>query len=202
MLSEPRFNTYMVAAGHDWNRAWELYLWNARLGEAFHLPIQTVEVALRNSICRVLTSIFGPEWGTDDKFTGLLDYPGRKDLEVVRQRLRNRKLPLVNGQIVAGLSFGFWASLLQPRYNPLVWSSKLRVAFPTLPDALGRKMVAARFQHIVWLRNRISHHEPIIRLDASEEFSQILEAISWICPITGALIKPHCRIGAVIREKP
>jgi len=31
-----------------------LYLWNAQLGAAFHVPIQAVEVALRNSVNKAL----------------------------------------------------------------------------------------------------------------------------------------------------
>ena len=49
-ISPDRFRTYLIAAGHDQRRAFRLYLWNAQLGEAFHMPIQAVEVGLRNAI--------------------------------------------------------------------------------------------------------------------------------------------------------
>ncbi len=49
-ISPDRFKTYLAAAGHRQERALKLYLWNAKLGEAFHMPIQAVEIALRNSI--------------------------------------------------------------------------------------------------------------------------------------------------------
>ncbi len=202
VLSAPRMNTYLAVAGHDWTRAWAMHLWNAKLGEAFHLPIQTVEVCLRNRLCSVFSALYGPEWGTDDKFEAVLDEHGRSDLETVKKRIRNRKLPLVNGQIVAGLSFGFWAGLLQPRYNPAIWSSSLRVAFPHLPADRSRKTVAQRFTDIAFLRNRISHHEPIVKLNLSDQHHRIMEAIDWMCPHTGNLIRPHCRIAIVMREKP
>ncbi|MDO9381319.1 MAG: Abi family protein [Hyphomicrobiaceae bacterium] len=202
VLSAPRLGTYLTAAGYDWNRAWALYMWNAKIGEAFYIPIQTVEVCLRNRLCAVLSEKYGSEWGTEDNFNELLDDHGKADLATVKQRIRNRNLPLVNGQIVAGLSFGFWISLLQRRYNPQLWSSSLKIAFPHLPEGRGRKTVAARFAKIAELRNRISHHEPIIRRNFSEEFREIMEAIDWMCPHTGGLIRPHCRIGTVMREKP
>ncbi|MGJ3264523.1 MAG: hypothetical protein ACFE0R_14940 [Salinarimonas sp.] len=44
-LSSDRLSTYITAANQDLRRALALYLWNARLGEAFHTPIQAVEVA-------------------------------------------------------------------------------------------------------------------------------------------------------------
>jgi hypothetical protein len=60
-LSQARLGTYMLAAGHDEARALALYQWNALLGEAFHLPIQSVEIALRNRINAVLVAAFGAE---------------------------------------------------------------------------------------------------------------------------------------------
>ena len=45
----------------------------------------------------------------------------------------------ITAQIVAGLSFGFWVGLLQPKYNPDLWSSHLRVAFPHLPATETRE---------------------------------------------------------------
>ena len=62
MISAERFSTYLTAAGHDESRALLLYLWNARMGEAFHLPIQAVEVGLRNCVDHALRSEFGAIW--------------------------------------------------------------------------------------------------------------------------------------------
>lgn len=202
VLSEARFGTYLAAAGHDCDRAWRLHLWNARLGEAFHLPIQTVEVCLRNRLDGVFTNEFGQDWGTKRAFKDLLDEKTLSDLTVVMTRIENRRLPRVNGQIVAGLSFGFWIALLGPRFNPRIWSSNLRTAFPHLPAHLDRDKVAQRFRKIAQLRNRISHHEPLLRRNHSQDYSHIMEAISWMCKHTGKLIKPECRVTTVMRERP
>jgi len=201
-LSEPRFGTYLTAAGHDWDKAWRLYLWNAQLGDAFHLPIQAVEVGIRNCIDNVLVTKFGSEWGTSEVFLSIVDGEQRTDLDVVKRRIRNRDLPLVNGQIVAGLSFGFWTGLLQRRYYPPIWSSSLRIGFPHLPQGRGIKSLSKRCGEILMLRNRISHHEPIIRRDISLDYANIMEMISWICPTTHDLVRPHCRVPSVMREKP
>jgi len=139
VTSLQRFQTYLTAAGHNQDRAWNLYLWNAKLGEAFHLPIQTVEVCVRNSIDHALRATYGPNWGQEKTFLHSLDERQIKDLELVKQRIRNRNLPFENGQVVAGLSFGFWVGMLQKRYNPSIWSRQLRSAFPHLPPNKGRK---------------------------------------------------------------
>jgi hypothetical protein len=68
------------AAGHDRDRAVRLYLWNAQLGEAFHIPIQAVEVGLRNSINLGLTTTFGQDWWQDTALEAILDDERKGDL--------------------------------------------------------------------------------------------------------------------------
>jgi len=175
VLSRPRFQTYMTAAGHDVDLAWRLYLWNARVGEAFHLPIQTAEVGLRNSIDVVLIQLFGPDWGANRQFELLLDQRAQADLGVVKQRLKNKGRQANNGQIVASLSFGFWVALLHRKYNPQIWSQHLQTGFPNKPSTVDRHQLFVRAGEINKLRNRISHHEPIIGSDISKRYSEITE---------------------------
>jgi hypothetical protein len=79
-ISPDRFGTYLSAAGHDQARALRLYLWNAQLGEAFHLPIQAVEVGLRNSINLGLINTFGQDWWQDKALEAMLDVERRGEL--------------------------------------------------------------------------------------------------------------------------
>lgn len=202
VLSKPRFQTYLTAAGHDPNRAWRLYLWNARLGESFHFPIQTAEVALRNSVDEVLTHHIGPNWGTHPKFESLLDERAKQDLAVVKQRIKKRGQVADNGQIVAGLSFGFWVQILHKRYNPTIWSRHLSLGFPRLPNHVDLRAIHTRAGSINRLRNRISHHEPLIRMNISQEYSELVEFIEWVCPLTLALCKGNFSVPRVMRQKP
>lgn len=107
-ISPNRFGTYLSAAAHDPERALRLYLWNAQIGEAFHLPIQAVEVALRNKISTILAAKFGHDWWCAAEFEDLIDREREQDLATVKRRIESKGLALVTGQIVAGLSFGFW----------------------------------------------------------------------------------------------
>jgi hypothetical protein len=180
----------------------KLHIWNAQVGEAFHMPIQTVEVGLRNCVNIALTQKFGAEWWQNSTFTAITDGERVADLEQVTRRIRNRNLRLTTDQIVAGLSFGYWVAMLQPRYNPQIWSSQLRTAFPNLPPGRSRKSIAESAAQVATLRNRISHHEPLISRDLSVDFSNIMNLLSWICPVTEAWIRPHCRIPSIMRLKP
>jgi hypothetical protein len=201
-LSADRFDTYLKAAGHDEGRAIRLYVWNAQIGASFHIPIQAVEVALRNTINHALVAKFGVDWWRNQAFTRLFDRERRADMEMVIRRIQHKGLPLITAQIVAGLSFGFWVGLLQPKYNPDLWSSHLRVAFPHLPATETRVTLFKFAGDVATLRNRISHHEPIFKRDLSLDFGELMKLLAWICPETSAWIRPHCQVPALMRAKP
>ncbi|MGQ0610078.1 MAG: hypothetical protein ACT4N9_03105 [Paracoccaceae bacterium] len=164
-LSQARLGKYVLAAGHEEAKALALYQWNARLGEAFHLPIQAVEVALRNRINTVLVSTFGAEWWKDPGFHKIADRRQCDQIEVAKTRIARRGQVIVTGQIVAGLSFGFWVSMLDKRYNPNVWSRTLRTGFPDLPAGRSREELQRAARQVADFRNRIWHHEPIFQDD-------------------------------------
>ncbi len=63
-LSPARFNRYLVAADYDLIKALALYRWNSHLGQNLYWPIQTLEIALRNSISNLLKIRFGENWHT------------------------------------------------------------------------------------------------------------------------------------------
>lgn len=202
VLSDDRVGAYLKAAGFDPVRALALYLWNAQLGAAFHPPIQAVEVALRNRIATAFAQVFGPDWWRDPGFRAICGGDRIRDLEVVVDRILKRGQAATIGQVVAGLSFGFWVSLLQARYNPAVWSSQLRATFIALPAGVSRGDLAQAAGKVAFLRNRIDHHEPILKMDLSREFAEMMTLLGWICPVKQAWIRPHCRVPDLLRQKP
>jgi len=201
-ISLDRFNTYLTSAGYDQERALLLYLWNARLGEAFHVPIQAAEVALRNRINGALSALFTPNWWDCKNLHAVLDEDRAADLRTVFQRIRNRRLELCTGQIVAGLSFGFWVGILDGRYNPPIWGDQLRKAFPSFPRDRARKSLHLAVRKVATLRNRISHHEPLIGISSLDEFSNLMRLLEWISPEKAAWIRPHCRVSQIARARP
>jgi hypothetical protein len=92
-LSPRRLAKYFEAAGENRERAIRLYLWNAQVGAAFHLPIQTCEVALRNRIEAVLGTMFGGQWFAADEFLALASEDRHKDLTEARSRIRRFRRP-------------------------------------------------------------------------------------------------------------
>lgn len=104
--------------------------------------------------------------------------------------------------MVATLSFGFWDSMLAGRYNPLLWSRHLATSFPDLPRGVDRDALKRRSSAVLNLRNRISHHEPLIRLDLRQQDDDILDMVAWICPQTRIWMEPHLTLPGVLSSRP
>ncbi|MEN9566660.1 MAG: hypothetical protein RLZZ69_1856, partial [Cyanobacteriota bacterium] len=62
ILSVDRFGRYLQWSGQDELRAYELYALNTQLSESLYTPLQMLEIALRNSIHRVLTASYSEYW--------------------------------------------------------------------------------------------------------------------------------------------
>ena len=88
------------------------------------------------------------------------------------------------GDLVSGLSLGFWVSLFKGQYERILWPRLLPDVFPHAPRRLrARKGISKRVDRIRRLRNRVFHHEPVWHLpDLEEQHHLILETIGWINP--------------------
>jgi hypothetical protein len=179
-----------------------LYQWNAQLGEAFHLPIQAVEVALRNRINAAFIVRFGALWWQDPVFLSVADRRHREQIEEVKSRISKRGQMIITGQVVAGLSFGFWVSMLDARYNPSVWSQGLLAGFPHLPQGKTRNELQLVVRQIAKFRNRIWHHEPIFKANITQEYARCMRMLEWLCPHKLRWIRPQCRVMSVVRSRP
>ena len=84
--------------------------------------------------------------------------------------------------MISELSFGFWTSLLDSKFERTLWK-KLRLSFPNCPKAIRkRKTMSSKFNGIRKLRNRIFHHEPVTwNIDVIRNYrDEIIEAIDWL----------------------
>ena len=201
-----RLSTYVEAARGDRAKALHLYTWNTAISAAFYGPLQGLEIALRNAMHRRLTECYSSAW-YDNPATGLD--------AVCRDRLADAKTEAARtGQasgpprIVAGLSFGFWISLLGPggrsdptgrkaNYEMTLWRPALRRAFPHR-SPLTRKQAHRPLNGLRKLRNRIAHHEPILARDLLGDHQRILDVTGWISPVVRTWIEGHSRVAALL----
>ncbi|MDZ7778186.1 MAG: hypothetical protein U5L09_22465 [Bacteroidales bacterium] len=99
-----------------------------------------------------------------------------------RNSILREKKQITPGKIISELSFGFWTSLLDSRFEKTLWKN-LRLSFPNCPKQIRqRKTMSSKFNGIRKLRNRIFHHEPVTwDIYVIKNYrNEIIEAIDWL----------------------
>lgn len=196
-LSAERLQTYQQAAGFDDAFAFELYIYNARLAEAFLFPLHIAEVTVRNAIDGLLLRLFGAEWPTAAAFRRRLSTGG---VQALTKAVERAGPGAGRGQIVATLTFDFWSNMLRADYDRLLWQSHLLDVFPS---AEGRRRdVQDLVRTINQFRNRVAHHEPVFRDDVNAVFASICRLIGMRCAITEQWMRRHSNVAAVVRARP
>lgn len=205
-LSKERFAPYVTAQQGDRLRALKLYEANTLLSEALYGSLQGLEVTLRNAIHAKLSS----ELGRSDWFdTPILQQYERQKVGEVKARLagRNPLAAVPPGQVVATLTFGFWASLTNKSYHRPLWRPYLAHVFAN--GSPGNDEVRDALRALAELRNRIAHHEPIVFRAVAGKLQQqnlngvlqtILKAAGWISPETASWIRSQSRLSEVYQR--
>jgi hypothetical protein len=203
-ISPIRLEAYRPANGNDLDMIVN-YVWNIELSEALYPCLQTFEIALRNSVHRVLTNHYQSEYWFDRG--DLLEWQQER-VQDARDELTKSQKPLEAGRIVAELTFGFWSSMFNSPYEEILWHANGAVlidrVFPNLPRALrNRKKLSQRVERIRRLRNRVFHYEPIWKThDLAQRHRQIHEALDWISPEMRAVMMLCDRFDSVFLSQP
>lgn len=206
-LSQPRFATYVQKAAGDEEFAVALYLYNARLSKAFLYPLSVVEITLRNAIDAQLVKRFGVDWPYDVNLReNTLTEKSLATLETAigraRDKLRlNAFVDPPKDQVVATLTFDFWSNLLRPDYGDF-WRTDLNVVFPYIARGETRHDVQQLARDINAFRNRVAHHEPVLDLNITATYAQMLRLVGLRCPIIQGWLRYYATIDAVVRTRP
>jgi len=131
-------------------------------------------------------------------------YTRKKSAKCKRQKntLLKSKKPLEAGRIIPELTFGFWTSLFDVRYEKILWPWLLKPVVPNMPRHIRiRKNLSKRLNRVRTLRNRIFHHEPIWHWrDLQNQHTEILEAITWVNPAMKAFVEPFDRFEKIYKN--
>jgi hypothetical protein len=178
-FSKERLGRYLDSCAGDHSHALDLYKRNLHLSSHFYIPLQCLEITLRNTLNDSMIAQFGSSW----LVSGVLPIGSDTSdwVQAVFTKLGGASL---HSNIVAELSLGFWVSLLAQRYSESLWKACLFRAFTCDGRYMSRKRVHQRLNTLRRFRNRVAHHEPIIFNDLSQIHAELIEAISWMCPIT------------------
>jgi hypothetical protein len=99
------------------------------------------------------------------------------DIAEAKKQIRSRIKEVRPGRIVAELSFGFWVKLFSNSYEKQLWVPHLSRRFPA---KLARRALHDRLTNLKELRNRIAHHETLIKRNIDQDYQDLLETIGWI----------------------
>lgn len=198
-LSRARFAPYLAAKGGDLTAAIRLYWWNVEISSAFYPSLHCLEVAVRNAMHARLGARFRHvDWWNA---VPLRDNGRLLVAEAARKvQRRTGSAPGTADDMVTELSFGFWVSLISRTYHRELW-------IPCLHKALfgyrGRRAdLHESLLTIVFLRNRIMHHEPIHHRHLMADHGTIYRLLSYVSPDLVAQLAPFDRVPKLLQERP
>lgn len=190
-VSLERFASHRKNASESDELVFQRYQWNAVICEHFYGPLRILEVVLRNSFDHAIAiKVKDRNWLT--KVPALLRHREQQAIRDAHQFLTDRQRPITQGRVVQEMSFGFWTSLLNSRYETL-FHATCALVFPGMPrPQRTRGNASSRFESIRNLRNRIFHFRRIWnRADLCRDYTDILEAIDWVNPDARRLLLPE-----------
>jgi hypothetical protein len=197
-FSMPRLAPYLRAAGGDVVAAERLYWWNVEISGAFYGPLHCLEVTLRNALHGQLRTRYGrADWWV----SAPLNPSGLRVVDEARQKCGRRRPGASADDIVAQLSFGFWASLLSAglSYDRLLWVPTLHRAFPYYSGR--RRDLHDNLLTMVLLRNRIMHHEPIHHRDLAADHRKLYRLLGYLSPDSAKQALTLDRVPAVLARR-
>jgi hypothetical protein len=190
-LSVERFESHRKHSNEPDEIVFARYQWNAMICGHFYGILSILEVTLRNSFDQAIATKTGDaNWLT--KVPAWLRESEQGDVRKAHDFLKDRNRNITQARVVQEMSFGFWTSLLNGRYETLFHGIGAKV-FPGLPRAQRtRGNASQRFESIRTLRNRIFHYRRIWnRADLRTDYDHILEAIDWVNPEARRLFIPE-----------
>lgn len=146
-----------------------LYRYNIRVSLEMFAVVGAFEVALRNSIDRVMTGRFGSDWLRNAVLPGgIFDRSECRDhAKIIRSSYEKllRQNSYNHGHLLSNMEFGIWKYMFSgPQFRAA--GRVLLKVFPNKPTSnrsiqYNNTYIFNELDRVNSLRNRIAHHEPI-----------------------------------------
>lgn len=185
-ISAPRLARYVLTCHGDAKAALGLYQWNLEVSAAFFVPLQMLEVTIRNAISEAMEAAYGSSWTHNQGFISSLKtlkkgFSPRQHLTQIAAEFGS------SDKAIAELKFIFWQKMFVAGLDVTVWNSHLRSVFPNLGEGTVQQ-IRGRFHDnleiLRILRNRIAHHEPIYERDLHHDLHLIDTFLGYRCQDT------------------
>lgn len=202
-INSNRLRRYMPAAGHEIHTAFQFYVWNCWLSEAFYISLHFAEILCRNAVQKSLAFKVGEEWFQHKTFINLLDGRFRSELAIaIADEQAAHGVRMTQHHVASALTFGFWEHLTTKRFDRLIWSRGISHNFLGAHFSTSRQALHDRIESVRRWRNRIAHHQAIFDKDPMKKHQEAIELIHWVCGVTGAWVSASSRVPAVLALRP
>ncbi len=197
-LSTERFDRYLQLANGNNQQALDIYTANVLLSESLYIPLQALEITLRNSIHTCLRPVFGEFWfDSVDVIKGLYQH---EQIGEAKAKLLRSKKDIVSSRVVAELPFGFWTTMFSREYDDL-WQKDLHnITVLEKRKGITRKTYSGSLDIIRRLRNRVAHHECILGQEPKDRYDKIRLLIGILAPEAKHWMESHSRFAEVYEE--
>lgn len=204
-LSEERLRRYLIAAGHNDDRALRLYEWNANVNAALLHDFAHFEVGVRNLYDRGLRlSLHQGEdhWLDAIPLRRLFPRPlygdkrARDDVDKARQRAGGSSAP--PGAIMAEMMFGFWAKVTAHRLHSTVWPHLEQV----LPPQTDRTQLHDSMAQLNKARNRVAHHEPVVPANVEATLRRMRRIARYVSPEFADHLDAMSTVRTLLAQRP
>jgi hypothetical protein len=183
IISKDRLEPYLKHHSGNFEKAILHYKANIEISESFYSLLSILEIGLRNNIDNQLQRRFNDiKWFDSPDFIKIVSRFQIDRVSEARNSILREKKSISPGRIISELSFGFWTSLLDSKFERTLWKN-IRHAFPNCPKPLRqRKTMSSKFNGVRKFRNRIFHHESVTwNIDALRTYkNEIVEGIDWL----------------------
>ncbi|GHU28729.1 hypothetical protein FACS1894152_6690 [Bacilli bacterium] len=181
-ITRERLEPYLKLTNGDFEMAVRLYVLYTKINESLYFPLQNVELTVRNSFYKIIAEKYGDNWIFDTKY--LLKGRDKSNDLLIKQinlAIERKKRKQINiDDLISNLSFGFWTTLLDSNFEVFFWRPCLRKLFRKSSNVLLRKEIQTEIKFIKEARNRIFHHENLLKYNLLDTYNKITSFIGLI----------------------
>mgnify|MGYP002153710484 CR=1 FL=1 len=160
----------------------EAYKLNLQKSKQSYIPLAILEVSLRNQVNHLFAVLYGSQWLI--KGVSELHQKEQEKISFAKATLKRNHTIFTQDKLIAELNFGFWTALFRSVYSKQMRIPNLVKVFPNLPPPtekfINRDILSSKLNHIRKFRNRVFHHENIIKDEFQNIHQEILELIRYL----------------------
>ncbi|MFW3411319.1 Abi family protein [Aliarcobacter butzleri] len=180
-MNENLINKFITNKRFEIYKDIDTYNNNLRKAKYLYIPLSVLEVSLRNSINNLFEKFYGAGWIVNE--ANFLKYKEIEKIIQAKDKIISNKESITKDKLVSELTFGFWTALFQSVYDDKMRIANLKQIFPNLPPKekilIDRKIISTKLNHIRKFRNRVFHHENIIKDEFTNIENEIFEILGY-----------------------